>query len=185
MINCKGNDCLRVQDVKELLLTLDNYMATYGLDCVSVVADGEIARQLLYHAINDDNYNIGQVDLDRYNQGDAYIITLDLDTDVDREVVIIKAKGESDKYLATGTDTFIQSDLPCKDKYIEDVKNNKYIDGFKPIFFRIGKLKDADCLFDYYNRYEDNTKYGEISVSSNIADFIDLVSTFFEEYFGI
>ena len=185
MINYKGNDCLRVQNVKELLHTLDNYMITYGLDCVSVVADGEIARQLLYHAINDENYNIGQVDLDRYNQGDAYIITLDLDTEVDREVVIIKAKGESDKYLATGTDTFIQSNLPCKDKYIEDVKNNKYIDGFDPKFFTIGKPKKNDCLFEYFNRYEDDTRYGEISATSNIAEFIDLVSAFFEGCFDI
>jgi len=160
-------------------------MISNNLDCVSVVADGDIAKKLLYHAINDDDYNIGQVDLDRYNYGDAYIITLDLDTESEREVVVVKAMDERDKYLATGTDTFIQNNLPCKDKYIEDVKNNKYIDGFDPKFFTIGKPKKNDCLFEYFNRYEDDTRYAEISATSNISEFIDLVSAFFEGCFDI
>jgi len=159
-------------------------MVTNNLDCVSVITDGEIAKQLLYHAINDDDYNIGQVDLDRYNYGDAYIITLS-NSEVDHEVVIGKAKGENDIYLATGTDTFIQDNLPCKEKYIEDVKNNKYIDKFEPRFFAIGKPQKNDHLYEYSNRYEDNMRYGEISIISNVADLVNLASSFFEEYFGI
>ena len=184
MASWKG-DCLRVQDVEELLHVLDDLMSNCNLDCVSVVADGEVAKQLLYHAINDDGYNIGSIDLDRYNQKDAYIVTLDIDCEVDRELVIVKAKGKNDKYLATGTVTFIQKDLPCKDKYIEDVKANKYVEGFDPKYFVIGKPQKSDQLYEYSNRFEDNERFGEIFVASNISELVELMSDFFEEYFEI
>lgn len=186
MTDCKNKDnCLIVQDVKELLLALDNLMVGSGLDCISVVADEEIAKKLLYHAINDDDYNIGTIDLNRHNYDDAYIVTLN--SDADRELVIEKAKGEGGKYLATCAVTFIQNNLPCKEKYVEDVGKNKHIDDFEPLYFSIGRPQPekANHKFGYSNRYEDDKRFGEICVTSNIADLVDLISTFFEEYFGI
>lgn len=192
MTDCKNKDnCLIVQDVKELLLALDNLMVGSGLDCISVVADEEIAKKLLYHAINDDDYNIGTIDLNRYNYDDAYIVTLN--SDADRELTIEKAKGESGNYLATCAVTFIQNNLPCKEKYIEDVSKNKYVNDFEPLLFSIGepqqeksrKPEKLNHKFEYANRYEDDKRFGEIYVTSNIADLVDLISTFFEEYFGI
>ena len=163
-------------------------MDSEGLGSVSIVADEDITRKLLYYAVNDD-YDVKSVTLDHYGYDDAYITTInapDADLDIDYSIDIEMALSKKGTYLASDCLTFIQYNLPCKCQYIEDVMNNKYISDFDPEFFIVG---DADCLdeedndniFTYASHIDGKHSSGDILVQSTSKDFIDMIRKIFDD----
>lgn len=203
---CEKNGVLCVCDAEDLLIEVTDLAQDLDLDCISIIADEDTAKEVLYYAINDDIYNIESIDLDRYGYNDAYIITIN-NHDSCYGLNIDKALGEKGVYLATDTITFIQFDLPCKCQYIEDVMNNKYIKEFDPQFFIFGsfneeeynKPEDDKCrdncegcencgegenhYYTYANDYHGNNGYSEIFVSSTDKVFVSTIKDFFEHIF--
>lgn len=206
---CEKNGVLCVCDAEDLLTEVTDIAQDLELDCISIIADEDTAKEVLYYAINDDIYNIESIDLDRYGYDDAYIITIN-NHDNCYGLNIDKALGEKGIYLATDTITFIQFDLPCKCQYIEDVMNNKYISDFDPQFFIVGELTESDqddhedhednkkseedkncdnCeknekhYYTYANDYHGNNGYSEIFVSSTDKVFVSTIKDFFEHIF--
>ena len=181
---CEKNGVIGVQDTEELLEMITDILEDSDLEAVSVIADEDVTKELLYHAVNDD-YEIDMIDLDRYEYDDAYITTINKD----HEFSIEKALSQKDIYLATDDFTLIQFDLPCKCDYIEDVMNNKYIEGFDPEFFIIGEfVEEGDCdeeegYYTYANDYDDEDSHCEIFVSSTEKDFVDVIKDLFEEVY--
>ena len=158
---------------------------------MSIVADEDITRELLYYAVNDD-YAIKSVMLDHYNYDDAYITTIiapDLDEESDYSVDIEKAIGDKGVYLASDCLTFIQYDIPCKCQYIEDVMNNKYIEEFDPQFFAIGDVDvcaeedngPKNEVFTYANHVNGEHSSSDILVQSTSKEFIDMIREIFSD----
>ena len=203
---CEKNGVLCVCDAEDLLIEVTDLAQDLELDCISIIADEDTAKEVLYYAINDDIYNIESIDLDRYGYDDAYIITIN-NHDNCYGLNIDKALGEKGVYLATDTITFIQFDLPCKCQYIEDVMNNKYIREFDPQFFIFGSFneeeynmpEDDKCCencegcencgegenhyYTYANDYHGNSGHSEIFVSSTDKVFVSTIKDFFEHIF--
>lgn len=203
---CEKNGVLCVCDAEDLLIEVTDLAQDLDLDCISIIADEDTAKEVLYYAINDDIYNIESIDLDRYGYNDAYIITIN-NHDSCYGLNIDKALGEKGVYLATDTITFIQFDLPCKCQYIEDVMNNKYIKEFDPQFFIFGSFNEEEynkseddkycdncegcenCgegenhYYTYANDYHGNSGHSEIFVSSTDKVFVSTIKDFFEHIF--
>lgn len=188
---CEKNGFIHVQDVEELLFNLTELLEDSCLDSVSIVADEDITRELLYYAVNDD-YAIKSVMLDHYNYDDAYITTItapDPDEESDYSVDIEKAIGEKGVYLASDCLTFIQYDIPCKCQYIEDVMNNKYIEEFDPQFFAVGDVDvrtdednaSKDGVFTYASHVDGKHSSGDILVQSTSKEFIDVIRKIFSD----
>ena len=204
---CEKNGVLCVCDAEDLLIEVTDLAQDLDLDCISIIADEDTAKEVLYYAINDDIYNIESIDLDRYGYNDAYIITIN-NHDSCYGLNIDKALGEKGVYLATDTITFIQFDIPCKCQYIEDVMNNKYIKEFDPQFFIFGSFNEEEeynkpeddkycdncegcenCgegenhYYTYANDYHGNSGHSEIFVSSTDKVFVSTIKDFFEHIF--
>jgi hypothetical protein len=47
----------------------------------------------------------------------------------------------------------------------------------------IGEVKGEDFEYDYKNEFDDGNRHAEVTISSNVKDFVDIMSQFFEDYF--
>lgn len=174
---CETNSIYGVQNEECLIDMLLDQIKENGWDGASIVADENTARELLYLAVNDDSFDITMVSLDRYDEDNAYIISIESyvgDND-DYEFSIHHAMGLHGKYIATNMPTFIQFDLDCKCEYVEDMLNDKYVKEFNPQFFIIGEFNDED-EDDEPNENHDENSFG---------DFINSLIRLYESFYII
>ena len=176
---CEKNGITQVDETFDLYIMLLEYLNEHDVDSVSVVADEETTKQLLYHAINDE-CSFNEINLDHYDYDDAYITTIS-DKNDDYEIIIAKARYNDGKYLATDDATFIQYNLPCKCQYIEDVINNKFVKGFNPQFFQIGKIEECNepKTHTYADHFEDEGFSSDIYVESTSKEVVDAIKKVF------
>lgn len=172
--NYKDKDMYQVGDVDDLYWLI---MEVVGdLEEVALFTDYDTARELLTQALFED-LNVGQIEIDNVAYKDEYLVTFIKDgTRV--EINVEPGRTVSGEYVYPGSEVLalIDYNLPSKDKYI---RGDNLL--FHYEFFVIGEIKHQ--IVDYRNRFEDDNRYAEISVSSNIEDFVNVVGQFFEDYF--
>ena len=183
---CDNIEVVHAEDSEDLFDLLMMIMDDEDLESVCVIADEENTKELLYHAINDE-YEIGSIELETYDYDGPFIVTISWEED-NYEITVEKARNENGKYLACISKTYVQSDIPEKCDYINDVIHNKFIDP-DLAFVEIGS-DNSECdedeptgVYTYANEYKGDGVYGQIYVSSNLKDFVESVKADFEDIF--
>ena len=188
---CDNLEYLHAYNIEDLIDVLMDVMSN-GENGVSIVADQDNTKELMYYAINGE-YNIGSIELNSYEYDGPYITTIIWDDD-NYEITIERAYISEDcGFIASGYKTYIQYDLVEKCEYIDDVINNeyKYVDGDLAIF-GFGENCDSEDesdddehgLYTYANEYKIDGVFGQIFVSSNLKDFVEMVKDDFENVFS-
>ena len=175
----KYKKCICMQDEEELLFHLTEIMQGTNLDFISIIADEETTREILKTAIYYD-YEFKDIELIRGNC-DVYIITLDNTNEEAYEICI--EEGYSDgEYFATDNLTYIQDNLPSKDKYIKDVWEYSLANDIELRFFKIGDSEPE--IYTFHKTYEGNNRCATICVASTAKDYVDIMKNFFEDYWS-
>ena len=176
---CKDKDMYQACDVDEFFWLMMEVLDELGE--VAMITDADTAQELLSYALDKDA-KIGIVSIDTKDYDDAYTVIFS-NSDDGFEVWIDPAMGDDGTYRAAGYLTFIDYNLPDKCKYIQDVTNNPFVPELEYEFFVIGEVKGEDFEYDYKNEFDDGNRHAEVTISSNVKDFVDIMSQFFEDYF--
>lgn len=172
--NYKDKDMYQVGDVDDLYWLI---MEVVGdLEEVAVFTDYDTARDLLTQALFED-LNVGLIEIDNVDYTGEYIVTFVKDGSR-VEINVECGQLVFGEYIYPGPDalTLIDYNLESKDEYI---KGDDFLSRYE--FFVIGEIKPQ--IYDYQNRFENDNQYAEISVSSNVKDFVNVIGQFFEDYF--
>ena len=173
--------CICVQDEEELLLHLTEIMADNNLDFISIVADEDTTRKILKTAIYYD-YEFKDILLIRDNC-DVYITSLGNTNDEAYEIYVEEGFDEEcGKYLPVDNLTYIQNNLPQKDKYIKDVKKYASANDIELRFFKIGESEPE--VYTFHNTYDGNNCCATICVASTSKDYVDIMKKFFDDYWN-
>ena len=169
------------------------FLTETEMECVAVVGDEALTKELLYHAINNE-YEIDAVTLNPYDYDRGYITTISWNGD-NYEVTVEEAYcEETDTFLVCSCPVFLQIDFEWKCEYIADVTHNKYVDADLQLVivedmmeFEIDdESEDDEEDFSHYsfaNSYNDGEEWATVFVESNIKDFVDLVRDDYESVF--
>ena len=149
---------------------------------VSVIVDYDTAKELLFYAL-DENFKLGIIDIDTYEYDNAYIATFTDDDDNNVKVCVEKAMNNRGFYVGGADDMYIDYNLPCRKEYVATIASNPFYDTEVKYFILGENMKVGNEKYDYHNKFENGNRFADITISSNIKDFVDILRDFVENYF--
>lgn len=161
-------------DASEFIDYINDEMLEHEKDWVSVVTNSDTAKELLFECMNE-GYNIEFVDINDWEYDDLYYVTIDSET-----VAVEQAKLDN-VYLSTDGEVYVDCSAEHSNEYISNMKK-RFGDELEMHYVGIGGEDDIK-VYEYENHYEDNNVYAEITVASNVKDYVNMVREFFEDYF--
>lgn len=161
-------------DTTEFLDYIMDEMSELNDSWVSVVTDSDTAKELLFECMNE-GYNVEFVDINDWEYDDLYYVT------IDNETVAVEQAKLDDVYLSTDGEVYVDCSAEHSNEYISNMKK-RFGDELEMHYVGIGGEDDIK-VYEYENHYEDNNVYAEITVASNVKDYVNMVREFFEDYF--
>lgn len=175
------NNTLQFDDANELYEHLTDMLDNTDDGTISAVVNLNTAVDVLTYALVDE-YSPFIIDIDTEEYDDAYIVTF---TTFNNNYEVSVEKAHSSGGYVTGAETmFIDCSLPTYNNYMAEIKKHPFYYPERTITFFIGKNENVyNKTYDYHNKFEDNDRFAEFTVSSNVKDFVDVLQKFFEDYF--
>ena len=176
---CNIEEIYQVDDIDDfywfLMESLDEFNE------ISVFTDYETTKDLMWFIMQGENVRLGLIDINTLDYDGEYILSLQLHKGGAIELNVDQAKID-DNYLTSGALTFVDYNVPTKCDYINKVSINPSVEkGFR--FFVIGEISDKDKVYEFEKHYEDDNYFTDISITSNVKEYVDIVKSMFDDFF--